>query len=170
MTFGNVELITVRARKYEDVNGNGVKDDGEPWLEGWEMTLNGADAQDTNADGWVVWDGLWPGDYEVCETDVAGWVNTAPGDGCRGPRTLESGGLWTAAFGNYRRLGVSAFKCEDMNADGVVSTKPVTRLVPGVPFVLPVRTDWATQLVRSMSRPMPTADSGSKAWPPATTS
>ncbi len=43
--FGNYQPVTVIGYKFEDLNGDGVMDANEPWIEGWEMTLNGARSQ-----------------------------------------------------------------------------------------------------------------------------
>jgi len=40
----NLEVLLpagISGQKYEDLNGNGQKDDGEPGIEGWVITLNG---------------------------------------------------------------------------------------------------------------------------------
>ncbi len=41
--FGNVSLGKVNVTKYNDLNGNGMRDDGEPTLPDWEITLSGID-------------------------------------------------------------------------------------------------------------------------------
>jgi hypothetical protein len=41
--FGNTKLGVIQGRKWHDRNGNGVRDDGEPYLNGWEIQLLDAD-------------------------------------------------------------------------------------------------------------------------------
>jgi len=53
---------------WEDQNGNGLQDEGEPGLAGVTVELYDADAtlletQETNENGAYLFDGLWPGEY-----------------------------------------------------------------------------------------------------------
>lgn len=87
--LGNTRpLETLTVRKYHDLNQDGLWDADEPGLNGWEIVvfdLEGnvvlSDSTSTSLDGedGVVSFNLPPGDYEVCETLQAGWVNTDPG-------------------------------------------------------------------------------------------
>jgi hypothetical protein len=93
--FGNFELITKSGSKFEDLDGDGVWDIGEPGLDGWTINLylddgDGApDASDTLVDSVVTGDGIWatgfyefpglgPGTYFACEAELAGWIQTFP--------------------------------------------------------------------------------------------
>ena len=73
--------------KWNDLNGNGIRDAGEPGLAGWQIHLfNNADASfhqqaTTGADGTYNFTGLAPGTYTVCETVQASWTQTAPTSG-----------------------------------------------------------------------------------------
>ncbi|MBN2840159.1 MAG: DUF11 domain-containing protein, partial [Coriobacteriia bacterium] len=66
--------------KFNDENDNGLYDEGEPMLEGWEFTLSDIEADLesglTDADGELLFSGLEPGEYTVTETLQAGWKNT----------------------------------------------------------------------------------------------
>ena len=79
--------------KYNDLNGNGIRDAGEPGLPGWTIrayadtngngTLDAgettiAGSATTGADGSYMINGLSPGNYVVCEVLQPNWVQTAP--------------------------------------------------------------------------------------------
>jgi hypothetical protein len=68
--------------KYNDLNGNGQQDAGEPGLPNWAFTVYNAGGQvasgNTNANGEVVFN-LAKGTYAICETLTSGWENTEPG-------------------------------------------------------------------------------------------
>jgi len=108
----NEIIVPITAHKFNDLNGNGVQDAGEPDLANWEMTLYKSDCSTqvnvptgqvnpalTNANGNYTWnvpgstagqDGKWC----VKETLQAGWTNTT---GNLGGVVLLGG---TAIFGN----------------------------------------------------------------------
>ena len=86
----------IHGRKYHDVNGNGTREDSEPWLNGWTIELVNSsgvvvDSQvtadmDLNNDqqidpatesGWY-WFTAIPGTYRIQEVQQAGWRQTAP--------------------------------------------------------------------------------------------
>lgn len=75
--------------KYLDVDGDGMRDDPEPGLEGWTIELSGTTSggdpvslsTTTDADGCYLFENLADGSYdvsEICPAD-AGWVQTDPG-------------------------------------------------------------------------------------------
>jgi|GEM_PF-3544883 len=85
--FGNHQNEEVDVFKFNDLNGNGIQDEGETGLQGWEFTVYDAnedfvDSGVTNANGFVSFE-LPIGTYFVCETDSrldnGAWVNTLPG-------------------------------------------------------------------------------------------
>lgn len=72
---------SIKVYKFEDVNGNGERSEGEDLLPGWEFTLNDAsgepvDAGTTGGDGTLVFPDLVPGTYTVTETLKEDWVST----------------------------------------------------------------------------------------------
>jgi uncharacterized repeat protein (TIGR01451 family) len=115
-------LLDIRAHKFNDLNGNGTQDAGEPDLAGWTMTLYsgpscagnpvdvtgnaGTDPNPgvTDANGNVDWtnlsrsDGDKDGRFSVQETLQGGWTNTTPL--CQ--EVTISGGANQAIFGNQR--------------------------------------------------------------------
>ncbi|KKN79886.1 hypothetical protein LCGC14_0335140, partial [marine sediment metagenome] len=89
---------TIEGQVWEDLNGNGFQDPGEPGLNGWTVELvdvtTGAGLQsmstadsDRNGDGvidpvteagWYAFEGLTIGEYQVRQMDQAGWTQTSP--------------------------------------------------------------------------------------------
>ncbi|MDX1995470.1 MAG: choice-of-anchor A family protein, partial [bacterium] len=73
-------------QKFNDLDGDGVKDNGEAGLSGWQFTVrqngNTVTSGSTNADGNVVFN-VVPGAYEVCETLQSGWENPSDPDLCK---------------------------------------------------------------------------------------
>lgn len=127
------ELVTIRARKYDDLNMNGERNDGEPYLEGWTMNvydIQGAlvGSKVTDVDGWAVWNDVPAGEYTVCEELQNNWVNTQAGaltpgtavngEVCSQLQPLEPEADWTFLFGNYELPRLRVVKYNDLNMDG----------------------------------------------------
>ncbi|RDE49091.1 MAG: tandem-95 repeat protein, partial [Candidatus Accumulibacter meliphilus] len=84
---GNVMLASITGAKYNDLDGNGARDAGEPGIEGWTIFLdsNGNGVLDgnetstlTDADGNYRFSGLLPALYTVAEVQRDGWTQTSP--------------------------------------------------------------------------------------------
>ncbi|MBN1782251.1 T9SS type A sorting domain-containing protein [bacterium] len=102
--------------KWNDLNGDGIQDAGEPGLAGWTVwiDLDGNGIKDagesavTQTDGSFVFYGLPPGIYEIHEDMQAGWTQTfpgGPGPGIPGTHMIQiQPGQPAPAvfFGNYR--------------------------------------------------------------------
>ncbi len=123
VNFGNFKEGEVTGIKFNDVNGNGKRDSGEPTLSNWQITLtklcvvsganitNIASCADTvigttttDATGTYSFGDLAPGAYKVCETmQPDKWTQTYPGtsDGCTAFTVATSGQVVTADFGNH---------------------------------------------------------------------
>jgi len=85
--LGNVQLGSLSGLKFNDLNGDGVRDAGEAGIEGWtiflDANINGTlDAGEvftlTAADGSYTFANLLPGQYTVAEEQRTGWVQTTP--------------------------------------------------------------------------------------------
>lgn len=104
--IGNVQLSDVHGYKWNDLNGDGIKDENEPLLGDWRIFIDANDNQtfdqgETNAltdnsgphFGWYVFTDLLPGTYSICEQLQAGWTQTYPVPSCHSvtlPYTGES--------------------------------------------------------------------------------
>ncbi len=87
VVYGNVGVGSVKACKVYDRDGDGVPDDDEPGVPGWEMVLTGTDvtgatvgplSQTTGSDGCTTFASLLPGSYTVTETipTTGTWIST----------------------------------------------------------------------------------------------
>lgn len=108
--------------KFNDLNGNGQKDEGEPGLEGWYISLNGPvnDVKVTGPDGSYYFGDLPDGEYLITEDNQAGWIQTMPA--APGSYTVAvSGGMNVTGkdFGNFKLGKISGYKWEDLDGDGV---------------------------------------------------
>jgi len=130
---------------WEDINGNGVQDAGEPGIEGVEVQLTGTTGigtvvnltTTTDSDGFYRFDNLAPGTYTVAVQSPGGYVFTTDNQGSDDARdsdanpatgemsatVLESGEvdlIWDA--GLYRPASIGNFVWEDTDGDGVQDT------------------------------------------------
>ena len=115
-TFTNTaQPGSILAHKFNDLDGDGVQDEGEPNLSGWQMTVVGTACQGpTNAGGDFLCGGLTIGSYTVQETLQAGWINTTP---VSVQATVVSNQTTTVNFGN-RQLGSVAWEKRNESASG----------------------------------------------------
>jgi len=131
--FGNkkntVQVSEICGIKFNDLNGNGVKDTGEPGLPGWTITLNpGSFTTATGASGAYCFGPLLPGTYTVGEILQSGWTQTLP----VGPGTYTvtvPPSVTNLNFGNCQApVGaacsqkvseICGIKFNDLNANGV---------------------------------------------------
>lgn len=91
--FGNFQPVFVMVHKFFDGDGDGIRDDNEAWLDGFEFCLYDAGGELVSADdfasgvaqpacaftdenGIVLWTDLLPGTYTVKETLPPGWFST----------------------------------------------------------------------------------------------
>ena len=70
----------ISGTKYNDLNGNGVRDSLEPGLRNWRVHLRGPDSSSTNTDslGRYAFNSLRFGQYVVSEGLEEGWLQTFP--------------------------------------------------------------------------------------------
>ncbi|MCK9566707.1 MAG: hypothetical protein M0Q43_11745 [Methanothrix sp.] len=110
--------------KFEDSNGNGAKDSGEPGLVDWTIKLkkDGTEISSTKtvAGGAYSFIGIAPGSYTVEEVAKDGWIQTYPASGTH-TVNLASGvaGPNDIDFGNWHTTGLAGLKFEDSNGNGV---------------------------------------------------
>ena len=126
VSLGNVKIC---GHKYEDTNGDGLKNDGNPGLAGWTIILddNGNNMVDpgeksaiTDANGFWSISGVSPGMHIVTEVSQTGWVNTyAPGS-----FTVTNTDVSGLDFGNYEQTSIHGYKFNDLNGNGVDNSDP----------------------------------------------
>ncbi|MGD1044155.1 MAG: SdrD B-like domain-containing protein [Bacteroidota bacterium] len=98
-----IKTGSICGMKFNDLNGNGVKDKGEPGLPGWQIGLNIAAIPPVMTDslGNYCFNNLPAGTYTVAETNQNGWQQTAPPSPGTYTVTLTSGqNLDSLNFGN----------------------------------------------------------------------
>ena len=83
LNFGNFQLVNVTGNVYNDLNGNGNLDPGEPGLQGWTVDLenqygNTVATTTSDANGNYEFDDLFPGTFIVEEVLQSGWTQTQP--------------------------------------------------------------------------------------------
>src|SRR5207244_1543918 len=114
---GNFQLATITGTKFNDTNGNGTLDSGEPGLANVTIFLdtNGNNTLDTgetstttDSSGIYSFPNLGPGTYKVREVVPSGWTQTTsnPSD-----ITLASGtNVNSVNFGNFQLVTISGKK------------------------------------------------------------
>lgn len=112
----NFKLVNIMADKFDDINGNGKRDDSEPEIKGWKLTISCPNMTTNTMDSpasWVVKQG---GTYAITEELQDGWVQTT--EGTVGV-TVRSGSVpdkvW---FGNFKLVTITADKWNDLDGDG----------------------------------------------------
>ncbi|PWH17901.1 MAG: hypothetical protein DDG59_07265 [Anaerolineae bacterium] len=122
--FGNAKYSEIKVRKFEDKNGNGNKESGEGWLNGWSFTLydsNGSQigtgttsGSGSNA-GTLTFGNLISNTYTVTETLQSGYVSTT---GLSQSVVLGYNQKKEIKFGNAKLAEICVYKFEDLDGDG----------------------------------------------------
>ncbi|HKB02491.1 MAG TPA: SdrD B-like domain-containing protein [Gemmataceae bacterium] len=123
----------IRGTVYEDANGNGARDTGEPALAGWTVFLDtdgngtldvGEASTVSGSDGAYRFTGLDAGDYTVTLAPQPGWKRTQPGSSGSYAITLTTGGAADGKdFGLESLPGeLSGTIWNDADGDGVRDT------------------------------------------------
>ncbi len=117
VNFGNFHDLRIQGRKFDDANGNGAQDNGEPGLPEWTIefvdTFGRVRRTVTDGDGDYFFRlplGIFkgPGQAQVREVQQPGWVQTFPSGGQArdfpdaGAGGLMSDGRYDVNFGNRR--------------------------------------------------------------------
>ncbi|HEX8915759.1 MAG TPA: SdrD B-like domain-containing protein, partial [Humisphaera sp.] len=137
----------IRGSIFNDANGDGVQNLGEPYQAGWtayvDANLNGQpDAGEptatTDGTGYFAFQGLSPGTYRVREVVQGGWAQTRPSAGYYDVPLAAGQTVVDRIFGN-RQLPPPGAKVvgqvfNDSNADGLKQSAEVG--VPGVTVFL----------------------------------
>jgi hypothetical protein len=117
--FGNFRTVRLSGQKFNDANGNGVKDAGELHLTGWQIQLdlgsNGTIDRTavTDAQGNYLFGDVGPGTHRLGEQSMDGFIQTLPG----------SGSYTITASSGTNRTGL------DFGNDGTAPTVAAFRLI-----------------------------------------
>lgn len=125
--FGNFQLGRISGVKFDDTNGNGVRDEGEAGLAEWTIYLDlnengelddGEPLTTTDAEGAYEFNGLSVGSYRVREVVKDGWTQTLPESGEYAEGVVSGSVLEGRDFGNFEDVTIIVYKWEDWDGDG----------------------------------------------------
>ncbi len=145
--FGEFTSASIVGVVFDDLDADGVLDDGEPGIEGVSVELSGSDIDapitpvvtTTGPDGTFTFDGLRPGTYVLTETDPGGYLdgreiagtaggsvsNAAAGSNTISAIALDAGEEATGyAFGNVRAASIAGVVFVDIDNDGTQGSEP----------------------------------------------
>src|SRR5659263_573795 len=99
-TIGNG---SISGMKFNDSNGNGIKDTGETCLAGWAIVLTGGSTatMTTDANGSYTFSNMAQGNYTVAEVIKPDWKQTLPVNGTYNITISSGENLTGMDFGNY---------------------------------------------------------------------
>ncbi len=107
---------------FDDLNGNGIKDSGEPGLQGWKIYLTGSkvDSMLTGTNGIYKFDNLLVGNYVVSSESRAGWRITKPTPSNSYTINITQSGTTEIDkdFGNFKLAVISGKVFTDLNHNG----------------------------------------------------
>ncbi|HYH58381.1 MAG TPA: MBG domain-containing protein [Thermoleophilaceae bacterium] len=123
-----IQSCSATGHAYQDDNGNGTRDAGEPGLPGFDFYLDldddgqkdaGEPSGTSDSDGFYRLLDVPAGTYKIREVAKAGWNCTGPSP-CYYSRSFTAGGNSTGNdFGNAGPSSASGTKFHDLNANGV---------------------------------------------------
>jgi hypothetical protein len=127
--FGDFKLVTISGTKYNDINGNGVRDTGEPGLLGWIIYddlnnsgtfLPGDPFAVSNAQGAYSLTGVGPGTHHIREFLFPGWIQGSPAAGYT-ITTASGQNISARDFGDrlVNPASIAGVVFHDLNGDGV---------------------------------------------------
>ena len=124
--FGNFQPFSVSGNVYEDLNGNGTKDEGEPSLSNWKVKLSGTkqDSTLTDASGNYIFQNLGVGVYSVKQIVQTGFVQTH-----NNPPSYSSvpgTSITNVNFGNFKKVEFSGNVFNDHNGNGIKDIEDVS--------------------------------------------
>ena len=106
-TFTNTKYGKIEGAKYQDKNGNGIRDRDENGISGWSISLSNDLTTHTNGSGTYEFDNLIPGQYTVCEESRDGWYSK--NQSCQ-TTTITAGDTDEITFGNYQKATITVKK------------------------------------------------------------
>jgi hypothetical protein len=129
LIFGNAHPGYIQVKKYLDIDRDGKRDTGEPWLPNWHYTLKqevgGAWEQhgqgSTDSSGTLLFEGLSSDDYRVYEdslTDAWECTTCVAGTPYMQVDDLDDEEFRVVEFGNCGALSISGMKWNDIDGEG----------------------------------------------------
>jgi hypothetical protein len=112
----------ISGSSYNDLNGNGIRDAGEPGINNFKirLTCTAAESTNTNPSGNYAFDSLSFGTYTVQEDLPAGWIKTFPPAGSYSITLDSTNSVVTSRdFGNFRLGSIRGMKFNDANRDSI---------------------------------------------------
>jgi hypothetical protein len=125
LEFGNFQLVSFTGTVYNDKNGNGVRDGGEPALANW--TINLLDSTNTivatttsDGMGYYTFNNLGPNLYTVQEVVKPGWYITQPTNppGTYTLPAVSGANVANLDFGDFKQITVSGNIYNDKIGNG----------------------------------------------------
>jgi hypothetical protein len=116
--FGYRQMGTVGGAVFNDLNGNGIRDAGEPGIADVEITLTSAGGTfttTTTVSGAYLFTDVAPGAATVASDPVPGFVRTTPGSV---DVWLAAAGSASASFGFQGENTINGVAFNDVNGDG----------------------------------------------------
>jgi len=123
------KYLVISGQKFDDTDGDGVKDGGEPGLSGWTINVSGGvyyggTSAVTDGSGNYSIDSVFTGSHVVSEVGQAGWSQTMPVanagtypiNGISGNFVVTTG----KDFGNFNNSDVSGIVYRDYNGNGIM--------------------------------------------------
>ena len=130
LNFGNFQLVSVSGAIYSDLNGNGLRNTGEPGLSGWTVNLENAHGNivattTTDSNGNYSFGGLFPGTFEIAEVVQPNWVQTQPQYPTFYALTTQSGlNISAVVFGDHASPAITPSAVIDNGQPGYAETGP----------------------------------------------
>jgi YVTN family beta-propeller protein len=105
--------------KFNDINGDGKQQAGEGPIQGVLVRMRNPYGdivgKYTGADGWITWDGIAIGEYQLTESVPPGYRATLP---ISQPATVNIDATTYVTFANQQLGNLRVFKYEDIDGDG----------------------------------------------------
>jgi hypothetical protein len=132
--FGNFQTVTISGAVFNDLNGDGIRQNNEPGLQGWEVDLTDSHGNVTkatsDANGNYSFSNLGPGTFTLSGIAQSGWVHTATP--AVNPVITSSGAnVASELFGNFQTVTISGTVFNDLNDDHIQDNGE-----PGIPNVV----------------------------------
>ena len=122
------QLGSLQVVKFEDVNGNGIREAGEPGVPSWTFRLTNPQGNgsviSTGADGAVTVGNVPAGVWNIEEVVDPMWAAITP---VSGQVTVPAGGLGAFVAGNVRPAPISGVVYIDTDRDGILDAGEVGR-------------------------------------------